>query len=117
MTQIVVVYDADAGVLGEARYLIGKLRGTAKCALCEITHGALGERVAWRECREELGAIALHRNELDADQRAAATELPCVIARDDREWRMILGREEIEACAGRVDALRRAIQKASVRSS
>ena len=32
------VYHADGGIIGELAYVWGKIRGTAHCALCDITH-------------------------------------------------------------------------------
>ena len=38
------VYHADGGIVGELRYVFGKLRGTAHCALCDITHSYVSEK-------------------------------------------------------------------------
>ena len=35
---LVAVYHADGGVRGELSYVLGRLLGTAHCALCDITH-------------------------------------------------------------------------------
>jgi hypothetical protein len=109
--RLVLVYDADGGLRGELAYLVGKLRGTAHCSLCDITHGATGEKRAWKECRTGLGVRVeqLHRNELDAAQRAAADELPCVLGGSAGLYVRLLGRAELEACRGDVDALARAL--------
>lgn len=32
------IYNADGGLVGEVRYVVGHLLGTAECALCDITH-------------------------------------------------------------------------------
>ena len=42
--ELVGVYHADGSLLGELRYIWGKLRGTAHCTLCDITHGRLSEK-------------------------------------------------------------------------
>ena len=100
--RFVGVYDADGGVRGELAYLIGKLRGTVRCALCDITHGALGERSAWKACRTQLAVpvVTRHRNELsDAERAACAGEYPCVLAHADGGVRKVLDRAAVEACA------------------
>jgi hypothetical protein len=110
--RLILVYDADGGVLGELAYVAGKLRGTAHCALCDITHGVTGERRAWRECRASLGVQVeqLHRNELDAEQRrAAGGALPCVLAESSAGYVRLVDPELLEACRGGVEDLRDAI--------
>ena len=39
--ELVGVYHADGGLLGELRYAYGKVRGTAHCSLCDITHATV----------------------------------------------------------------------------
>lgn len=112
--RIVLVYDADGGIVGEVSYIVGKLRGTAHCSLCDITHGMTGEKSAWRECRASLGVPvdALHRNELDREQRrAAGGRLPCVLARTEAGYVRIVEPDALERCRGDVDSLRDAILK------
>ena len=45
------VYHADGGIVGELRYVFGKIRGTAHCALCDITHSYVSEKKTMKECR------------------------------------------------------------------
>ena len=44
VNRLVGVYDADGGLLGEAAYVWGKVRGTRHCALCDITHRRVRRR-------------------------------------------------------------------------
>jgi hypothetical protein len=53
-SELVGVYHAEGSLLGELRYVWGKLRGTAHCALCDITHGRLSEKSAFKSLRERL---------------------------------------------------------------
>ena len=53
--EIVGVYHADGGPIGEARYVIGKLLGTAHCALCDITHSPVRRKREWDRMVAELG--------------------------------------------------------------
>ncbi len=50
------VYNADGGIVGELSYVIGKIRGTAHCALCDITHGKVSKKKEWKRCAKELPA-------------------------------------------------------------
>ena len=44
VTALTGVYQADGSLSGELRYVVGKLLGSAHCALCDITHGAVREK-------------------------------------------------------------------------
>lgn len=39
--ELIGVYNADGGLFGELRYLVGNARGTAHCALCNIAHDSV----------------------------------------------------------------------------
>jgi hypothetical protein len=112
--RLVLVYDADGGLLGELTYVLGKLRGTAHCALCDVTHGPIGEKRAWRACRSSLGVPVdqRHRDELTPEQaRACAGVLPCVLASAGDRWLRLVDPARIEACRGEVEALRELIRE------
>jgi hypothetical protein len=103
------VYDADGGLAGELRYVLGHLLGTAECALCDITHSPLGRRRSWDGMVAALPApFALrHRNELTESEHRALEHmgLPVVATQlSDGRWVRLLGREELERCAGDVTA-------------
>ena len=82
---LVGVYHADGGPIGEAKYVIGKLMGTAHCALCDITHSPVRRKPAWDRMVAELGAPLelLHLNEMPPAIAAATTRhgSPAVFAR------------------------------------
>jgi translocator protein len=69
VTGLVGVYDADGGLLGEAAYVWGKVRGTRHCALCHITHGRVRRRHEWDQMVAGLGIPVdlLHLNEMPPD--------------------------------------------------
>ena len=81
--EVIGVYDADGGVVGELRYVIGHLVGRAECSLCDITHGRVRRKAGFDALADRLGVplTVVHRNER-ADDLAAATgdALPCVVA-------------------------------------
>ena len=112
--ELIGVYDADGTLLGEARYWIGARLGRTHCALCDITHGLFTEREDWRRCRDQLDVEfrTYHRNDAPEDVLAVVTRLPFVVARTDHALVALLGPEELDACAGDVEAFRRALSGA-----
>ncbi|WP_309620187.1 hypothetical protein [Salinibacterium sp.] len=78
------IYNANGGIVGEVRYVIGHLFGTAECALCDITHSPIRRKPEWDRMLQRLGVpmAVLHRNQLDAALIAAlgTTPLPAVFA-------------------------------------
>ncbi|MFC0003999.1 hypothetical protein [Micromonospora siamensis] len=104
--RLVGVYHADGGLRGELAYLIGKARGTAECALCDVTHGPLGPRRRWRELRAGLGVPVemVHLNERDAQVRTASEGgTPCLLAITDDGPVLLLGPLDLAAIGGSVD--------------
>jgi hypothetical protein len=113
--ELVGVYHADGGLLGELRYVFGKARGTAHCALCDITHGAVRRKSEWdAACRQFPIPIRLvHLNERSPDEAAACTlGTPTLLAHyDDDTWQAVLGPRELEL-NGSVPAFFAAIDRA-----
>ena len=113
--RLAVIYDADGGLLGELAYGLGKLMGTAHCAACDITYGALSEKAEWQACKVRLGLVVeqLHRNELPDDlARVVRGQLPCVAAEGDEGSRVLVDAAALEACAGRVEQLEARVRRA-----
>jgi acyl CoA:acetate/3-ketoacid CoA transferase alpha subunit len=106
MEKLIGIYDADGGVVGELRYVIGHLRGTAECSLCDITHGKVKRKSEWDRCvnGRSLDVELLHRNELTDAQRAAATELPCVLIETPAGIELLIGADQLRDCHGHVEA-------------
>jgi len=110
---LAMVYDADGGVAGELRYVVGHLLGRAHCDLCDITHGGVRRKQAFDELVASLPVPVevLHRDQQDAEL-AAATDgrLACIVARTAAGPEVLVTRDELAACAGdvaRLDALLR----------
>ncbi|SCL31317.1 hypothetical protein GA0070616_4242 [Micromonospora nigra] len=102
---LVGVYHADGGLRGELAYVVGKLRGTAECALCDITHGALGRKREWRELLPQLGVPVdlVHLNERTAEVCAASEgRTPCVLAMTGTGPVPLLGPADLAALDGSV---------------
>lgn len=111
------VYDADGGLAGELRYVVGHLLGTAECALCDITHSPVRRKRAWDAMVAELDAPfdLRHRNELTEVEMLALAPmgLPVVAAElADGGWVELLGRDALDACDGDVDTFTRVLRAA-----
>ncbi len=112
------VYDADGGLAGELRYVVGHLLGTAECALCDITHSPVRRKRSWDAMVASLPVPfdLRHRNELtDVEQQALADmTLPTVVAElADGSHIELLGIEDLRACGGDVDAFATRLTQAS----
>lgn len=108
------IYNADGGLVGEVRYVVGHLLGTTECALCDITHSPVRRKPEWDRFVARLGIpfIALHRNELDDALTAAVhgETLPIVVAhRSDGSIVTVLSAAELTALGGSVEGLERAL--------
>lgn len=104
--RLAMVYDADGGVVGELRYVVGHLVGRAHCDLCDVTHGGVRRKAAFDEliAAVPIPVEVLHRNEQDPGLAAFTRgRLACVVARTDAGPELLVTREELAACDGRVD--------------
>ena len=107
MAHFVGIYNADGTILGEITYVAKKLAGRGSCALCDITHGWTGRRRDFDATCNSAGIewTLLHRDEVDAEQLAAAGDLPAVIARHGEQWILVLGPKQLDECNGNPAAL------------
>lgn len=105
---LVGVYHADGGPIGEARYVIGRLLGTAHCSLCDITHGVVRRKAKWDAMAAGLGLPVdlVHLNEMPIDIAPLVAERgsPLVAARlEDGTAQVVLAPEDLDALSGSVD--------------
>jgi hypothetical protein len=112
--ELVGVYHADGGPLGEVKYIIGKLMGTAHCALCDITHSPVRRKPQWDAMVTRLGlpVTLLHLNEQPRDVAAATATCgtPTLLARlADGTLLPVLGPADLERLDGSVDAFERSV--------
>ena len=115
VTKFVAVYDADGGVAGEVKYVVGHLLGRLECALCDITHGPLWRKKSFDAFRARVGVPfeVVHRNERTPEVEAVTGDaLPCVVAKTEDGWTIVLGRAELAEFGGEVDALKRGLEHA-----
>jgi hypothetical protein len=106
---LIFVYDANSGKVGAFLDSAKKALMVGGCALCTITHGMLGEKSEWRECREEIGVPIqyYHRNELYGRLKELALgHLPCILAQIGSEYMMLLEPEVLQRCRGDVQDLK-----------
>lgn len=106
------VYRADGGLRGELTYLVGKMRGTAHCALCDITHSPVHRKREWDARVSHLGVPfeLVHLNERSAEVMAAVGDRsPIVLARVREPGAelphlvMVLDEEALEESRGSVE--------------
>lgn len=106
--RLVGVYDADGGIVGEARYIVGHLLGRTECALCDITHSPVRRKGSWVRLVDELHVplTAVHRNEIPSELTdvVVPVRLPAVYAvLADGSAVELIGREELKALDGSVE--------------
>jgi len=110
------VYHADGGLRGELAYALGRLRGTAHCGLCDITHRGIARKREWDRLRDRLGVPVelVHLNERSEEtERATAGRTPCILARTDGGYVLLLGPAELDAAGGDVAAFAAALHAAA----
>jgi hypothetical protein len=116
ISELIGVYHADGGLVGEARYVIGKLLGTAHCALCDVTHSPVRRKPAWDAVVARIGIpfTLLHLNELDKELAGvvAATGSPVVLQRTASEVSQLLSPDTLETLGGSVEAFEQALRAA-----
>ena len=109
VTGLIGVYDADGGLLGEAAYVWGKVRGTRHCSLCDITHGMVRRKPEWDRMVADLGVPVelVHLNEMSPDVRDAVAEVgaPVVLARTTHGVHPLVRADELDAMDGSVERL------------
>lgn len=114
--QLLAIYDADGGIVGELRYVVGHLLGTTECALCDITHSPVRRKRAWDRMVMDLDVDleVVHRNELPgwALEAVDRTALPAVLARrGDGTVDQLLDRAALEGCGGSVEGFRERLER------
>lgn len=105
VVELVGVYHADGGVVGELRYAAGRLLGRTHCALCDLTHSGVRRRPEWDRVAAGLPVPVrlVHRNERDERERAASPRTPCVLARTGDGLVEVLGPDDLDGLGGSVE--------------
>lgn len=108
------IYEAEGSIRGEIKYVLGKLMGTAHCALCDITHRGISQKKGFVQCREALPVemSTVHLDERTDDIRDfSAGKTPCVIAHTTNGLLIVLDAQELEDCQGSVTVFRDALDR------
>jgi hypothetical protein len=104
-TELIGVYNADGGLVGELSYIVGKTFQGKHCELCDITHSPFRRKKSWDEFVNELAYPfeLLHLNELPEELTAFVGEdAPMVILRQKGELSVLLSGTEMATCKGDV---------------
>lgn len=116
VSRLTGVYHADGGWRGELAYVVGRARGTAHCALCDVTHSPVRRKRAFDELVGRLGVAfdLVHLNERSPALRALTEGgTPCVVAHPvDAAALVVLGPVELDALGGDVAAFEAALRSA-----
>lgn len=100
-TELIGVYNAEGSLLGEAKYLVGKLTGTTSCALCDISHKLAWEKESFTLFKQQFPVpfINRHLDELEPEVFELANgRAPCVIGRDKDGWQVVLTSHHLQQC-------------------
>ena len=114
VVEVVGVYAADGGVLGEVAYAVGHLLGRTECSLCDVTHGAVRRKPEWDDMAARLPVPVrlTHRNETTEGERtaSAASGLPAVLGvRSDGSHTVLLGPTALGSLGGSVELFEAAL--------
>lgn len=113
--RILGVYNANGGLVGEVRYIVGHLLGTVSCALCDITHSPVRRKREWDSLVAELGVRVdlRHLNELDEREREAVGHTaPVVLVERNGMLSPLLDAAQLDALDGSVSEFGRAVRAA-----
>lgn len=106
--QIIGVYHAESGLMGELKYIISKVMGTSNCALCDITHGWHPPgKTAWGQVVAQWGNLnSLHIND-QSPQMTALTKgkTPCILLAKEVSCEIIVSKEQLVNCEGDIQAM------------
>ncbi len=116
--QLIGVYKADGGFIGEVSYFLGHLVGARECSLCDITHSPVRKKAAFKEFEKQLleekgiGFRLVHMNErTEAELAASKGREPCVLLEnEDGTISMFLDFVELKAAGGKVGSFEKLVR-------
>lgn len=117
VVELIGVYHADGGPIGEAKYVIGKFLGRAHCPLCDITHSPVRRKPEWDQFVASIGIpfALVHLNEMPPTvaSAVAVSGSPVILARmDNDEIVPLLRPHELDLLDGSVTRAEVAIREA-----
>ncbi len=112
--ELIGVYDADGGPVGEASYVVGKFLGRRHCSLCDITHSPFRRKPEWDRMLATTGLSVglVHRNEVPAELQEIVAEVgtPVVLRRtSESDVTVLLSPVELDSLGGSVSAFEDAV--------
>lgn len=118
MQELIGVYHADGGIVGETKYIVGHLLGRTHCSLCDITHSPVRRKRAWDELVARLGVPVqlYHLNEMPADVEAVVRRVgsPVFLGRDASGLEVLLDPSDLDSLGGSVEQFADRLQQALV---
>ena len=99
------VYHANGGIPENSPTSLVKFLGQTHCALCDITHGMVRTKEAFKECQRQtpVAFTNLHLNEQpDALKTFTTNQTPCVVLEKEGYFFMALDKQALENCRGDV---------------
>jgi hypothetical protein len=119
--RFVLVYNADGTVRGELTYVVGHVFGTRHCELCDISHGPVFQKRAWKEWVASMlaqGHIVnvIHRNDMSSElELFVGGQLATVVEElADGSRSVVLSPTDLKACGGDVGKFAAAMQSALI---
>ncbi len=102
MKEIVCIYNANSGLLGEISYICKKTAGYTHCELCDISHGSnpLGKK-EWKELSDKfpIPVNTYHINEAPSRAREAANfKYPVVLLRTGEDYEVLMRASDLKEC-------------------
>jgi hypothetical protein len=111
--RLLIVYNAEAGLLAGARDSLHKLLRpeTYPCSLCAVTHRTLRMDPRWKRflARVRMEVRVYHRPDFRARYPDLDLPLPAVLKERGREPELLLGADALKGI-GSVDALIAAVE-------
>lgn len=111
---LVLIYNANSGKWSAVLDSAQKILKIEDCTLCAITHGVLGEKTQWKECRAELGVHvqAYHKDAVPENLKPIVGDnFPCILAQYGEETILLLTPEEMKECKGGITDLKSRIYR------
>ena len=102
-TTLVFVYNAESGLFNAVTDMAHKVFSprTYPCNLCALTYSTFRMRANWKRFLETLDRPLefLHADELNSRYAVSNVPLPAVFKKEGERLELLLGADEINACA------------------
>ena len=112
INRLIGIYHADGGIIGELKYMSGKIFGNSHCALCDVTSGK--NKKIWNECQQNLGIgiDMVHLNERKEELVKFTDGItPCIVGQTSANYVLIVSNKELENCNGKTAELEKILRK------